>query len=107
MDANLEIMRMKKEIIEAINKHKMPIAITVLLLKEILAETETQLDSALYDAIAKEKEEERKKEEKKKLAVICRESGERCEEIAISDEDSSELVAKCSSGNPKPSEATA
>lgn len=57
MNANLEIMRMKKEIIETINTHNMPIAVTTLVLKEVLSEAQTQLDIALSNAIAKEKEE--------------------------------------------------
>lgn len=91
MDANLEIMRMKQEIIESINQHQMPVVVTVLLLKEILTEAQSQLNGILNDAVEKEKEEERKiklKEQKEKeerdekLAAICRESRERCEKVA-------------------------
>ena len=80
MDANLEITRMRQEIIESINQHSMPIAVVVLLLKEILAEAQVQLNSALSDAVKKEKEEKEERDEK--LAAICRESRERCEKVA-------------------------
>lgn len=58
MDANLEIMRMKQEIIESINQHHMPVVVTVLILKEILAEAQTQLNNILSEEIKKEKAEE-------------------------------------------------
>ena len=62
MDANLEIMRMKKEIIESINQHQMPIAVIVLILKEILSEAQLQLNDILSNEIAKEKEEEQRED---------------------------------------------
>ena len=55
MDANLEIMRMKKEIIETINSHQMPVVVTVLVLKEILSEAQAQLNNILSEEIEKEK----------------------------------------------------
>lgn len=62
MDANLEIMRMKKEIIDSINQHHMPVAVTVLVLKEILSEAQSQLNDILSNEIAKEKEEEQRED---------------------------------------------
>lgn len=63
MDANLEIMRMRKEIVEVINQHNMPIAITTLLLKDILSEAQLQCDHALEVAIREEKEDSNENEE--------------------------------------------
>lgn len=90
MDANLEIMRMKKEIIESINQHQMPVVVTVLVLKEILSEAQSQLNDVLEKGIAKEKEEERKKNEERREKELeeIRESEERKEYLAAICRDS-------------------
>lgn len=66
MDANLEIAQMRQDVVESINKHHMPVAVTVLLLQNLLVEAQEQYNKALEAAL----NDTRKKEDGNKAAVM-------------------------------------